>query len=112
MADTENIFERNLAPRQANFRPLSPISFLQWSAHVYPDKTAVIHGRQRYTWRQFDERCRRLASALNKRGVGLGDGIAVVVDNHGLAEVIMVGVTTAPVNRYDISLVFNGAGFE
>ncbi len=81
MADQENIFEQNLHPRTANFRPLSPISFLQWSAHVYPGKTAVIHGAQRFTWRQFDERCRRLASALNRRGIGPGDTVAIMSPN-------------------------------
>ena len=81
MADQENIYEQNLEPQKANFRPLSPISFLQWSAQVYPNKTAVIHGELRTTWRQFDERCRRLASALNGRGVGLGDTVAIMSPN-------------------------------
>ncbi len=81
MADKANIFEQNLERQQANFRPLSPISFLQWSAHVYPNKTAVIHGEQRFTWAQFNERCCRLASALSKRGIGLGDTVAVMSPN-------------------------------
>ena len=76
-----NIYEQNLDQQQANFRPLSPISFLQWSAHVYPNKTAVIHGDQRFTWSQFNERCCRLASALSKRGIGLGDTVAVMSPN-------------------------------
>ncbi|MDP6108895.1 MAG: AMP-binding protein, partial [Rhodospirillales bacterium] len=81
MTDKENIFEQDLDPQQANFRPLSPISFLQWSAHVYPNKTAVIHGDKRFTWSEFGERCRRLASALSKRGIGLGDTVAVISPN-------------------------------
>jgi fatty-acyl-CoA synthase len=81
VVDQENIFEKGLEQRQANFQPLSPISFLGWSAQVYPEKTAVIHGPHRYTWSQFSERCNRLASALNKRGVGLGDCVSVMSPN-------------------------------
>ena len=81
MTDKENIFEQDLDPQQANFRPLSPIGFLQWPAHVYPNKTAVIHGDKRFTWSEFGERCRRLASALSKRGIGLGDTVAVISPN-------------------------------
>ncbi len=81
MTDKENIFEQDLDPQQANFRPLSPIGFLQWSAHVYPNKTAVIHGDKRFTWSEFGERCHRLASALSKRGIGLGDTVAVISPN-------------------------------
>ncbi len=81
MTDKENIFEQDLDPQQANFRPLSPIGFLQWSAHVYPNKTAVIYGDKRFTWSEFGERCHRLASALSKRGIGLGDTVAVISPN-------------------------------
>ena len=61
--------------------PLSPIGFLLRSAAVYPERTAVIHGERRYTWRQSLERCRRLASALAARGVGRGDTVAVMAPN-------------------------------
>ena len=81
MVDQENIFEQDLGQCEANFRPLSPISFLQWSAQVYPNKTAVIHGEKLFSWGQFDERCKRLASALSRRGVGLGDCVAVMSPN-------------------------------
>ena len=81
MASRENIFEQNLPQRQANFRPLSPISFLQWSAHVYPEKIAVIHGDKNFTWAQFNERCLRLASALNKHGIGEGDCVSIMSPN-------------------------------
>jgi fatty-acyl-CoA synthase len=81
VASRENIFEQNLPQRQANFRPLSPISFLQWSAHVYPEKIAVIHGDKNFTWAQFNERCLRLASALNKHGIGVGDCVSIMSPN-------------------------------
>ena len=69
--------ERNAA----NYAPLTPVSFLRRAADVYPDKTAVIHGERRYTYREFHERCRRLASVLTARGVGRGDTVAVVAPN-------------------------------
>ena len=81
MAKSENIFEKDLIKRQANFRPLSPISFLDWSAHVYPNKTAVIYGDLHFTWRQFNERCLRLASALKKRGISDGDCVSIISPN-------------------------------
>jgi fatty-acyl-CoA synthase len=65
----------------ANHVPLSPLSFLARAAAIYPDKTAVIHGASRYTYAQFDERCRRLADALRRRGIGPGDTVAVMAPN-------------------------------
>ena len=54
----------------ANYEPLSPVSFLDRTAQVYPEKIAWIYGSQRINYREFSERCRRLASALSRRGVG------------------------------------------
>ena len=76
-----NIYERDLGRNAANFQPLTPLTFLDWSASVYPDRPAVIHGEVTYTYREFYERCRRLASALTKRGVGLGETVAVMAPN-------------------------------
>ena len=76
-----NIFERDLARNAANEAPLTPLSFLERSAAVYPDKTAVIHGARSFTYREFAERCSRLASALAKRGIGPGDTVAVMAPN-------------------------------
>ena len=77
----KNIFETGLEANAANFQPQTPLSFLDWAANVYPEKTAVIHGDGKFTYRQFAERCRRLASALNKRGIGLGDTVSVMAPN-------------------------------
>ncbi|MBM3566502.1 MAG: AMP-binding protein, partial [Alphaproteobacteria bacterium] len=74
-------FEQDLGPGPANFRALSPLDFLKWAAAVYPGKTAVIHGAARFTYRQFHERCVRLASALVRAGVGPGDAVAVMAPN-------------------------------
>jgi len=76
-----SIFDLDLAPNPANYVPLSPVSFLKRTAAVYPDKTAVIHGDRRWSYREFAERCRRLASALAARGVGRGDTVSVLAPN-------------------------------
>jgi fatty-acyl-CoA synthase len=60
---------------------LTPLSFLEWSAAVYPDKCAVIHGEVRYSYAEFHGRCHRLASALAGRGIGVGDTVALMAPN-------------------------------
>ncbi len=74
-------FETGLEPTRANHAPLTPLVFLDWSADVYPDRLAVVHGARRYTWAQTRDRCRRLASALAARGIGRGDAVAVLLFN-------------------------------
>src|ERR1700719_728486 len=76
-----NPYEAGLDKNAANFVPLSPIGFLLRSASVYPNRTAIIHGEQRFTWRETLERCRRLASALARHGIGPGDTVAVMAPN-------------------------------
>ncbi len=65
----------------ANFVPLSPLSYLERTAHVYPDRTSVIHGERRFTWRDTYRRCRQLSSALTLRGVAPGDTVAALLPN-------------------------------
>jgi fatty-acyl-CoA synthase len=77
----DNPFELGLDKNPANFQALSPISFLARSAAVFPKRTAVIHGDQTYSYDEFYARCRKLASVLSKKGVGLGDTVAVVAPN-------------------------------
>ncbi len=76
-----SIYEQGLAPNPANYTPLSPVSFLRRSALAFPDKVAVIDGARRYTYREFDERARRLASALRRRCIGTGDTVAIMAPN-------------------------------
>jgi len=78
---SDNPYERNLERNAANFVPLSPLSFLERSATVYPDKIAIIHGDVRISYAQMRTRCRRLASALKRRGVGKGDTVSVMAPN-------------------------------
>ncbi|MBT6094206.1 MAG: acyl-CoA synthetase [Rhodospirillaceae bacterium] len=81
MSPQQGIFELGLGQNPANHQPLTPISFLAWAEEVYPDRTAVIHGDQRFTYAEFGKRCRRLASALRGRGIGKGDTVAIMSPN-------------------------------
>jgi fatty-acyl-CoA synthase len=74
-------YEVGLERRAANYVPLTPLSFLARAAAVYPGKPAVIHGDRVFTYAEFAARCRRLASALARRGIGPGDTVAVMAPN-------------------------------
>src|SRR5204862_5124966 len=75
------IFDHNLEKNPANYAPLTPLSFLERSAYVYPQRISIVHGAERYTWKETYQRCRRLASALAKRGIGAGDTVAAMLPN-------------------------------
>jgi fatty-acyl-CoA synthase len=81
MGGADNIYTDNLDQTAANYRSLTPLDFLSWATEVYPSKVAVIHGDARYTYAEFSARCRRLASALTARGIGLGDTVTVMAPN-------------------------------
>ncbi len=70
-----------LPKNQANYAPLTPLTFIERAATVYPNRPAVVHGDQRWTWKETYERCRRLASALSRRGIGKNDTVAVMAPN-------------------------------
>jgi fatty-acyl-CoA synthase len=71
----------SLDKNQANYAPLTPLTFLERAAYVYPNRSSIVHGEQRFTWHQTFERCRRLASALSRRGIGKNDTVAVMAPN-------------------------------
>src|SRR5262245_66018491 len=60
---------------------LTPVSFLERSAYVFPDKVAVVHRARRYTYTQFAERVNRLASALRLAGLAKHDRVAFICPN-------------------------------
>ena len=76
-----NSYRAGLDRNPANHVALSPLSFLARAAEVYPQRAAVIYGERRLTWAQTYQRCRKLASALAKRGIGVGDTVAVMAPN-------------------------------
>ncbi|MGI9510500.1 MAG: acyl-CoA synthetase [Geminicoccaceae bacterium] len=77
----DNAYQLGLEKQAANFVPLTPLSFLERTASVFPDRTAWIHGTESADYRRFRARCHRLASALSKRGVQPGDTVAVILPN-------------------------------
>jgi len=81
MSGRQHPYESDLEKNAANYVPLSPLTFIRRAAQVYPQRTAVVHGQQRFTWAESYQRCRRLASALTRRGIGPGDTVAVMAPN-------------------------------
>ena len=77
----KNIYEQNLDQNSANYAHLTPLSFIERSASVYPNKVSIIHGKTHYTWSQTYNRCCQLASALQKLGVGKGDTVSFMGAN-------------------------------
>ncbi|KIN61964.1 AMP-binding domain protein [Sulfitobacter noctilucicola] len=73
--------ETGLEKCAANYVPLTPLSHLRRAASVFADRTAVIYGDHRVTYRQYHDRCTRLASALAAMGVSSGDVVATVLPN-------------------------------
>ena len=76
-----SIFDQDLPRNEANFAPISPLSFIERTAEVYPDRLAIVHGDLRQTWAQTYARTRRLASALQNAGIGKNDTVAVMLPN-------------------------------
>ena len=76
-----NLYETGLESNPANYVPLSPLSFIERTAAVYPDRISVIDGDRRFTWAETYARCCRLASALKARGIRTGDTVAIVAAN-------------------------------
>ena len=75
------IYEDGLSANDANYTPLTPVDFLERAAGTWPNKTAIIHGRMRRSYREFLERSKRMASALNKRNIGKGDVVSIIAPN-------------------------------
>ncbi|MEN8742837.1 MAG: acyl-CoA synthetase [Phaeobacter gallaeciensis] len=78
---TENPYNTDLDRNPANHQPLTPLSFLERAANVFPDHTAIVHGALRRSYAEFYARSRRLASSLAQRGIGRGDTVSVLLPN-------------------------------
>ena len=76
-----SIFDQDLPRNEANFAALSPLSFIERTAEVYPQRLAVVHGELLRNWAELFGRCRQLASALSQHGIGKGDTVAVMLPN-------------------------------
>lgn len=88
-------YDTDLDRNAANYVPLTPISFLGRTALAHPDRTAVVYGEVKRSWRETAERCRRLASALSRRGIGRNDTVAVMAPNVPEAFEATYGVPMA-----------------
>ena len=106
MSATHNPYEMGLDRNAANFVPLTPLTFIERAASVYPRHTAVVHGPIRRDWAETYARCRRLASALSQRGIGLGDTVAAMLPNIPEMFELHFGVpmTGAVLNTLNIRL--------
>ncbi len=78
---TNSPYDRDLERNPANFQPLTPISFLERAAAVFPERVAIVHGQLRRNYRDFYARSLRLAGALEKAGLGRGDTVSVMLAN-------------------------------
>ncbi|MDT2021675.1 acyl-CoA synthetase [Methylocella sp. CPCC 101449] len=76
-----NAYSKGLDRNPANYVPLSPLSFLERAALVHPHLPSVVHETRAFTWVETYARCRRLASALAQRGLGIGDTVAAMLPN-------------------------------
>lgn len=74
-------YDRDLDRNPANYQPLTPLTFLARAAAVFPERTAIVHGDLRRNYRDFYARSRRLASALERAGIGRGETVSVMMAN-------------------------------
>ena len=106
-----HMYDTNLDKNDANFTPLSPLSFLMRAAEVYPNRTSIIHGKKQFTWSETYKRSKQLASALSKRGIGKGDTVAVLCFNtpeiyEAHFGVPMIGAVLNTINiRLDVDTI-------
>ena len=76
-----NHYNTNLNKNNANFVPLTPLSFLQRAKDIYPNYEAIIYEDRKYTWTDVYKRCVKFASALEKIGIKKGDTVSVLAFN-------------------------------
>ena len=106
-----NPYEIDLGRNAANHQPLTPLSQIERAAAIWPERTAVVHGRQTHSYHELYARCRRLASALSKRGIGPGDTVSAMLPNvPSMIEahfgVPMTGAVLHPINtRLDAGII-------
>ena len=82
MTETKvSIFDQDLPQTPANHAPISPLSFIERTAEVYPQRLAIVHGDLRQDWTTTYRRTRQLASALAQAGIGKNDTVAVMLPN-------------------------------
>ena len=74
-------YDKDLDKNEANYVPLSPLTFLERTKDIYPNYEAVVYESRSYTWNEVYKRCVKFASALDKLGVKIGDTVSVMAFN-------------------------------
>ena len=96
-------YDTNLDKNNANYVPLTPLTFLKRAKEIYPNYEAVIYEDRKYTWDQVYKRTVKFASALNKIGIGKGDTVSFLAFNtpeifEGHYSVPMTGAVLNTIN--------------
>src|ERR1700755_3208982 len=81
MGSKQSQYDIGLDKNAANYVPLTPLSFLERSAAVYPNHLSTVYEGRSFTWAQTYDRCRRFASYLAGKGIGAGDTVAAMLPN-------------------------------
>ncbi|WP_050786191.1 AMP-binding protein [Ahrensia sp. R2A130] len=108
---SQSNYDRDLDANTANFAALTPLSFLRRARDVYPHRTAYAYESLTRSWGEVYERCVRFASALNARGIGRGDTVAIIAPNipemfELQFAVAMAGAVMNPINiRLDAATI-------
>ena len=76
-----NQFSTDLSKNKANYVPLTPLSFITRAKDIYPNYESVVYGDRSYTWLETYNRCSKFASALTKKGIGLGSTVSIIAAN-------------------------------
>ena len=106
-----DMYNTNLDKNDANFVPLTPLSFLKRSAEVYPHKTSIVHGDRIYNWEQTYKRSLQFASALSKNGIVKNDTVSILSFNtpeiyEADYAVTMIGAILNTINiRLDVETI-------
>jgi fatty-acyl-CoA synthase len=90
-----SIFDQDLPKNAANYTALTPLTFIERAAQVYPDRPALVHGTLRRSWGEVYRRCRQMASALSQHGIGKNDTVAVMLPNTPTMMEVHFGVPMA-----------------
>ena len=90
-----SIFDQDLPKNAANYTALTPLTFIERAAQVYPDRPALVHGALRRSWGEVYHRCRQMASALSQHGIGKNDTVAVMLPNTPPMMEVHFGVPMA-----------------
>jgi 3-(methylthio)propionyl---CoA ligase len=114
MSARDNRYNVGLDKNAANYVPLTPLSFIARSAAVYPDQVSTVYEGRRFTWSETYARCRRFASYLAGKGIGVGDTVAAMLPNvPAMNEVhFAVPMTGAVLNALNIRLDAPSIAFQ